>query len=132
MSDEEQLTRPLRQRRSGSERRKMQPRISFRVDADGRAKIDRDAAAAGVSVGSYLRQLACSQSSLRVRRRPLPSERLLAQLKGEAGRVDGNLAQFLRLANRGEVVCPDELADSIRAVRDFYTEARAALFDLNS
>ncbi len=49
--------------------------------------------------------------------------KLLAQLKGSAGRVDGNIAQLLKLANRGEIVCPDELADAAKAVRDFYAAA---------
>ena len=60
-------------------------------------------------------------------RRAFADEVLLLQLKSEAGRVDGNLAQFLRMANRGEAVPVEEIADAARAVRDFYVYALEAL-----
>jgi hypothetical protein len=52
---------------------------------------------------------------------------LLRQLKAEAGRVDGNLAQFLKLANRGEAVPMDAITDAANAVRDFYVHALETL-----
>jgi hypothetical protein len=52
---------------------------------------------------------------------------LLRQLKAEAGRVDGNLAQFLKLANRGEAVPVGAIADAANAVRDFFVHALAKL-----
>src|SRR5471030_883053 len=103
--------------RSGSEKRQKQRRIIFRVDEPLAAKIEQDAAAQGLSVGSYMRLLSDdSPARIRPTRRALPSELLLTQLKAEAGRVDGNLAQFLKLANRGEFVPVEEIADAARAV----------------
>jgi hypothetical protein len=105
--------------RSGSEKRQKQRRIIFRVDEPLAAKIEKDAAAQGLSVGSYMRWLSDdNHARIRPTRRPLPGELLLTQLKAEAGRVDGNLAQFLRLANRGEVMPVDVIADAASAVRD--------------
>jgi hypothetical protein len=85
------------------------------------------AAAHGLTVGSYMRWLAEDHPKTRAVRRPLADEKLLAQLKGEAGRVDGNLAQLLRLANRGELAGLEELAEAAKAVRDFYKTARELL-----
>lgn len=110
-------------RPSDHAKRKSYPRLNFRVDSALRAKILKDAATQGLTVGSYLRWLADERPKTRMIRRLLPEERLLAQLKGEAGRVDGNLAQLLKLANRGEVVYADELEDAAKAVRDFYIAA---------
>jgi len=115
--------RPENKRTSGSENRKRYPRVYSRVTPAERARIEMDAAAHGLTVGSYLRWLALDRPETRTIRRPLPSEILLAKLKGEAGRVNGNLAQFLRLANRGELVQPDELGETMKQVRDFYATA---------
>jgi|SRR5579872_992282 len=115
--------RPENKRSSGSESRKRYPRVYSRVTPAERAQIESDAAAHGLTVGSYLRWLALERPETRTIRRPLPSEILLAKLKGEAGRVNGNLAQFLRLANRGELVQPDELGETMKQVRDFYAAA---------
>jgi len=115
--------RPQTKRSSDSAPRRVYPRINFRVDEELRVKIEMDAAAQGLTVGSYLRWLAHESPRTRTIRRPLPNEVLLAQLKGEAGRVDGNIAQLLKLANRGEIIFPDELADAAKAVRQFYAAA---------
>src|SRR5262249_20894479 len=96
-------------------------------DEDLRHKIEDDAAAQGLTVGSYIRWLAADHCGTRAVRRPLADVVLLAQLKGEAGRVDGNLAQLLKLANRGEIIFIDELADAAKAVREFYIAALETL-----
>ena len=86
-------------------------------------KAGRDAAAAGLTVGSYIRRLLADTCSIRPMRRRVPGELLLAQLRAEAGRTDGNLAQLLRLANRGELVETPELAEASAAVRAFWRKA---------
>jgi len=115
--------RPETKRSSGSENRRRYPRVYSRVTVAERDKIMMDAEAHGFTVGSYLRWLALDRPQTRPVRRPLADVALLAQLKGEAGRVDGNIAQLLKLANRGEIINPDELADAAKAVRDFYAAA---------
>jgi hypothetical protein len=116
-------TKPKAKKRSGSEKRERSPRIYARVSDAELAEIETDAAAQGLSVGGYLRWLALDHPQTRPTRRPFPAEVLLRQLKAEAGRVDGNLAQFLKLANRGEAVPVGAIADAANAVRDFFVYA---------
>ena len=123
MSQKSTAKKLPRKTRSGSEQRKMQPRIIFRVDDELRSKANRDAAAAGFTVGSYMRMLLADECSIRPTRRPLPSESLLRELIAEAGHADGNLAQFLRKVNYGELVPTDRLDDAYTAVRDFWRKA---------
>src|ERR1035437_6514999 len=118
MSDE------LAAKQEGREGRKTYPRVYSRVSVAERDRIKMDADAHGLTVGSYLRWLAIDRPETRAVRRPLADEKLRAQLQGAAGRVDGNIAQLLKLANRGEIVDVEELADAAIAVRNFY---RAAL-----
>jgi hypothetical protein len=102
---------------------KAYPRINFRVSDAELVKIEAAAAAQGLKVGGYVRWLAIERPTTRAQRRPFPAEVLLRQLKGEAGKVDGNLAQLLKLANRGEPVPVEDLAAAANAVRDFFIHA---------
>lgn len=99
------------------------PRINFRVSDAELLKIEADAAAQGLKTGAYIRWLAIDRPETRPQRRPFPAEVLLRQLKGEAGKVDGNLAQLLKLVNRGEPVPVEDLAAAANAVRDFFIHA---------
>ena len=105
-------------KRSGSEKRARSPRVYARVTEAELAKIEAAAAAQGLSVGAYLRSLALARPETRPNRVALPSEILLRQLRGEAGKVDGNLAQLLKLANRREIVPVAEFAEAAKAVRN--------------
>jgi hypothetical protein len=51
--------RPETKRNSGSENRKRYPRVYSRVTVAERARIEMDAEAHGLTVGSYLRWLVC-------------------------------------------------------------------------
>jgi hypothetical protein len=113
--------------RSGSENRKRQPRVSARVTDEEFARIEGDAAAHGLSVAGYLRWLAIEHPQTRAVRKPLADVRLLAQIKGEVGRLGGNIHQLLRLANRGEIVLTDDVAVAAREVSDFLKAARDLL-----
>jgi hypothetical protein len=112
---------------SGSEKRKRNPRVYSRVSKDERDKIERDAAAQGLSVGAYLRWLAIDRPQTRAVRRPLADVTLLAYMKGQVGRIGGNIHQLLRMANRGEIPWADELADAGKEARDFLAAAHEAL-----
>jgi hypothetical protein len=113
--------------RSGTEVRKRQPRVYSRVTQDELAKIESDASAHGMSVGGYLRWLALDSPQTRAVRRPLADVALLAQIKGQVGRLGGNIHQLLRLANRGEIPWTEELADAGKEVSDFLSTARDLL-----
>jgi len=113
--------------RSGSENRKRYPRVYSRVSEAERIKIESDAAAHGLSVGSYLRWLAIDRPETRAVRRPLADVQLLAQIKGQVGKLGGNIHQLLRLANRGEFLWTEELAVAAKEVSDFLATARDLL-----
>ena len=120
-------TKPKATKRSGSEKRERGMVNTFRSTAAEREKAEIDAGAIGLSFGSYVRWLLFEHPQTRPTRRPFPAEVLLRQLKGEAGKVDGNLAQFLKLANRGYPVPREEVADAANAVRDFFVYALGKL-----
>ena len=113
--------------RSGTEVRKRQPRVYSRVTPDELRKIENDAAAYGLSVGGYLRWLALDRPETRAVRRPLADVQMLAQIKGQVGRLGGNIHQLLRLANRGELMWTEEIAVAAKEVSDFLKVARDLL-----
>lgn len=110
-------------KRSGSETRKRHPRVYSRVTDDELAMIERDASALGLSVGGYLRFLAIDKPQTRAVRHPLADIQLLGQIKGQVGRIGGNLHQLLRLANRGDIPWTEEIATAAKEVSDFLTLA---------
>ena len=99
-------------KRSGSQKRKRTTIIGVRVDDQERAEIESNAAAAGLCDSSYLRVLGTSRQRTRARRRPLPELKPFAQAMGRLGIYASNQHQLLKLANRGEIVAPDELAEA--------------------
>jgi hypothetical protein len=117
----------LKAKRSGSNTRKRHPRVYSRVSDAERAQIEMDAAALGLSVSAYLRWLAVDRPQTRAVRRPLADVTLLSQLKGQCGRIGGNLHQLLKLANRGEIPWAAELDAAAHDVREFLAAASAAL-----
>jgi hypothetical protein len=110
-----------------SDKRKRHPRVYSRVSDAERAQIEADAAALGLSVGAYLRWLAIDRPQTRAVRRPLADVALLKHLKGQCGRIGGNIHQLLKMANRGEIPWADELEAAAQEVREFLTAASAAL-----
>jgi hypothetical protein len=62
-------------------------------------QIDTDAAALGLSISGYIPWLAVGRPQTRAVRLPLADVTLLKQLKGQCGRIGGNLHQILKLAN---------------------------------
>jgi hypothetical protein len=120
-------TKP-KKNRSGSENRKRHPRVYSRVSDAERQQIEQDAAAQGLTVGAYLRSLAItSNPQTRPVRRPLADVRMLAQIKGQVGRIGGNIHQLLKLANRGDIVNTGELAEAAKEAREFLAAATDAL-----
>ena len=120
--------RPQRKKRSGSDVRQRDCIIKLRAKPEERAEMRAHASAAGLSLGSFIRSLSLTHPRTRAMRRPSPDTRLMAQLMAQVGRIGGNLAQFLKLANRGEIILDrHELDDAIREARAFIALARKAL-----
>lgn len=117
----------FKSKRSGSDNRKRHPRVYSRVTVAEQSQIETDAAGLGLSVSSYIRYLAIDRPQTRAVRRPLADVTLLKQLKGQCGRIGGNLHQLLKQANRGEIPDADELSETLKEVREFLAAANAAL-----
>lgn len=126
MSDR-QAHAPKKKTRSGSEKRKRRAPISVRVDDGERAKIEANAAAVGLYASAFLRILGTGEQRPRERRRPSPDMKLLAHLMGQVGRIGGNLAQLLKLANRGDILPVNELPAAVHEARVFIADAQKAL-----
>ncbi len=110
--DETPSGKPKKKKKSGSEKRERDCIVKFRAKKDERAEMRANAAAAGLSVGSFLRSLAIASPRTRPVRRPLPDMKLLSQAMGRLGIYASNAHQLLKLANRGELVYVEELADA--------------------
>jgi hypothetical protein len=113
--------------RSGSETRQRSVINKFRSTDAERAEMQANAAAAGLSLGSYIRALGLTKPRTRYIRRPLADVHEVARLLGQVGRIGGNLAQLLKLANRGQIVLPDELEPAVSEARAFVAKAAKAL-----
>jgi len=124
---ERQSQPPQKKRRSGSAKRQKQSIIGVRVRDDERAKIEANAAAADLCPSAYLRVAGTGAPRAHERRRPTPDMTLLAQAMAQVGRIGGNLAQLLKLANRGEIVAANDLDDAVDEARAFIADAQKAL-----
>ena len=116
-----------KKKRSGSEKRQREIFVKFRAKPEERAEIKANADAAGLKVGSFLRSLTVTTPRTRTVRSIAPVVAELRQFKGQLGRVGGNLAQLLMLANRGDIVPVDDLAPAVQETRDLIAVLNAAL-----
>ena len=111
--------------------RVMDPRsrlINLRCTLRERAAIHDRAAAAGLSVGAYLRRLALGDAGPRAVRRPPVERAELARLIGHLGKVGSNINQLAHAYNgRGEVPGVRELTAIRREVDEMRTALLAAL-----
>lgn len=87
--------------RSGSETRRKQQRITFRLSPGEQAEIEAAADRAGLTLGSYVRARVLAQPTTRAVRRPPANKAALARLLGEAGRIGSNVNQMARQLNSG-------------------------------
>jgi hypothetical protein len=114
-------------KRSGSEKRKRQPRVILRVSPQERAEMRANAAAVGLSLSSFIRSLACTRPTTRpVRHRPPPEARLLMSVLGQCGRIGGNIYQLVRGMNLGDIPRSPELDAAGKETRAFLAAAREA------
>jgi len=125
MSDRQ--SQPLKKKHSGSETRERDCIIKFRGKADERAAIKASAAAAGLSVGSFLRSLALDSPRTRaVRTRPTPDMERIQRYDARLGRLEGNIYQLVRAMNVGKVVRVDEMYAAAKEAEALLAELRQA------
>ena len=86
-------------KKSGSEKRKRNPLMGFRVDENERAEILAAASRAGLEPSSYMRTSCLATPKTRARRRPPIEKEMMAQLLGQLGKAGGNIHQLVKYQN---------------------------------
>jgi uncharacterized protein (DUF1778 family) len=110
----------------GSEKRVRTAHLTIRLAPEERAAIDDAAARAGLTSGSYARQVVLGAPPPRQVRRPPVEKKELASLLGQLGRVGSNLNQIARAANSEEQIDVIDLAADLKGlalVRDAILKA---------
>jgi hypothetical protein len=110
----------------GSETRIRNKHLTIRFSAEERAAVDEAAERAGLTSGSYARQVLLGAPAPRQVRRPPVEKRELVRLLGLFGNVSSNMNQIGRLANFGEGVDPVDFKNAmtdLRTMRDVVLEA---------
>lgn len=112
---------------AGSETRKREKTTTIRFSADELDTVKSRAREAGLSTGSWLRQVAINAPPPRQARRPVVDRELLAVALARMGKIGSNINQLAKKANTG--VTPDiaELRAACDAVRDIRTIIYLAL-----
>jgi hypothetical protein len=87
--------------------------LTIRLSPDERAAIDGAADRAGLTTGSYARQVLLGAPAPRQVRRPPIERRELARLLGELGHVGGNLNQIARDMNFGDGIDAFDLKETL-------------------
>lgn len=111
----------------GSEKRKREKHLTFRLSSEERSAIDAAAEAAGLTPGSYARQILFGAPQPRSVRRRVADHAVLARLLGQAGKIGSNLNQLARASNGGAAVCEAELLEALDGLHDVRFELLAAL-----
>ena len=102
--------------------------IAVRCTTKERAKIDENAAQAGLSVGAYVRSLALGSPGPRARRRPPIERKELARFLGELGKIGSNVNQLAHAYNgRGRMPGLDDLTAIRMAVGQLRDAVMTAL-----
>jgi hypothetical protein len=111
-------------------KRVVEPRdryVAVRCTEAEHAKMTEAAQRAGLTVGAFLRALACDGPGLRAARRPPIERQELARLLGHIGKLGSNVNQLAYAANAfNELPSASELEEmgsDIRAMRDAVMKA---------
>ena len=97
----------------GSEKRARTKHLTVRLTPEERAAIDQAADRAGLTPGSYARQVMLGAPAPRQVRRPPVERRELARLLGEIGHVGSNLNQIARTMNFGNGIDAFDLKQTL-------------------
>jgi hypothetical protein len=104
-------------RRSGTEQRQKQRRITFRVSDGEFGSVQVAADRAGVTVGTYVRDTVIGSPETRRRHRPSVEVQAVTRLQGEMNRVGGNIHQILKRVNFGETPIAHEFHEALAGYR---------------
>ena len=110
----------------GSEVRQRSWHLTVRLSMAERVFIDANAERAGLTPGSYVRQVVLGASAPRQVRRPPVEAQMLSRVLGELGKIGSNVNQIAKFANSGVLVYGGEMdaaADAILEMRDAVMKA---------
>jgi len=107
-----------KQRKSGSENRKMLRRVTFRLTHEEYALLEAAARDAGLTLGSFIRVRALGMAQTRQWRRPSFELETIARLHAEMNRVGSNIHQILKRMNFGELVLAHEYREALAGYRE--------------
>ena len=127
MDGERKLPLSHAPKKTRSEARQKQRRITFRLTADELDTLEKAAGAAQVTLGSYIRETMLTTPQTRSRRRPSADVAMLAKLIAELNRVGGNINQIARAANFGEQPESAWLRDVLATLLHTMKNVRAAM-----
>lgn len=112
---------------SGSEVRRRQHVVAFRLEEDEWAVLEHEAERHAMSAGQYARQALLESAGIGaplVRRRPPPDHEALARILGHLGKIGGNVNQ---IARRPTEPWPDEIEAVRRELAGLRETVAAAL-----
>lgn len=127
MASDDEKTATKRRRGSGSEQRRKQRRMTFRLSPDEYAQLDASARDAGLTLGSFIRARTLGIAQTQPRRRPSVEAESLARLQAEMNRVGSNIHQILKRVNFGETPLAYEFQEALAGYREVIDAILAAL-----
>jgi len=108
---------------TGTDKRQREFVISFRVGGDEYEHIQTEADQAGVTVGTFARDVLVNARAPRRVRRPPAAKAELVRILGELGKIGSNVNQLAHKANIGQLRLLDpmvllQLQDDLEELRD--------------
>ena len=113
---------------TGTDKRQREFVISFRVGGDEYEHIQTEADHAGVTVGTFARDVLVDARAPRRVRRPPAAKAELVRILGELGKIGSNVNQLAHKANIGQLRVLDpmvllQLQDDLEDMRDALMKA---------
>jgi len=98
---------------SGTEKRERTAHVTVRLSPAERSELDGKAEAEGLTVSSYIRQIALGGPPPRQGKRRPHAQVDLVRLLGQVGKIGSNLNQVARRMNAGDSVSAAEIQDTL-------------------
>jgi len=118
---------PAKKKKSGSENRKKQEQINFRVSQAEFEEIEDTATKAGLTNSEYIRQCALKAPKIRARKRITVDVLAVTKLQGDMNKIGGNLHQILKRINYGDTPLVAELQEALTGYKETIATIMAAL-----
>jgi hypothetical protein len=112
---------------SGTEKRARNRHITIRLTEDERATVDAAAADAGLTPGSYVRQVVLGAPVPRQGKRRPAEKAELVRLLAEVGKIGSNINQLAHRANSGNTVGAKEMATALAGLHKMRASLLRAL-----